>query len=185
MSEIAQACQVTKATLYHYFKGKDAIRVAIFEHSLDAHERFVRSVRKEGSLRETLLKIASEYLRMLNHPETLEMMKIFQSEGMKNIVLCQQYNKRIQERMDGYLKIGIERGILPDADRTLLKSMVFTFFGSLEHYFIHERILKCDFVGGGEGAYASFLADAFAYALEMIEKKGELSMGKLVTEVGR
>jgi len=175
MARIAKGCRVTKATLYHYFKGKNAILTALFDHSLEAHELFVQAVKREGTLRETLLRIAEEYLRMLERPEALEMMKIFQSEGMKNVAACQQYNERIRDRMDVYMRLGVERGILPDVDRTFLKSVVFTFFGSLEHYFIHARILKCDFVGGGEKAYAAFLAEHFAQALEMTGPQGVLT----------
>jgi AcrR family transcriptional regulator len=179
MSEVAKACRVTKAALYHYFKGKGEILNALFDQTFAEQDRFVQSIKREGTLESTILSIARGHLKMISSPQVLEMMKIFQSEGMKNLTACQRHNERIKESMDSYLRIGIERGILPDVDRTLLKNVVFTFFGALEHYFIHSQILKCDFVGGGVDAYAKFLASTFGHALEMIGAPPDDTTGSL------
>jgi AcrR family transcriptional regulator len=171
MSQVAKACRLTKGAIYHYFKSKDEILLGIFEGSLEAQDRFVGSVRREGTTEQTLYRIGRAYLEMIAQPASMEMMKIFQTEGMKNTAVCRRYTEQIQGRMGDYLKLGVERGILPDVDRGLLKNLVFTYFGSLEHHFIHAHILKCEIVESKGEGYPKFLAKMFAHAIEMIQKQ--------------
>lgn len=181
MAQVAKACRVTKATLYHYFEGKADILAGIFERSIEDHDRFADAVKVEGSKEETLYALAKSYLGMLGSRETMELMKIFQSEGMKSSEACRLYNDRVKARMGWYLKIGIERGLLPNVDRDLLHNVVFTFFGSLEHHFIHSHVLKCDFAAGGDEGYLRFLSRMFAHALETIGQmasEGKIPPGK-------
>jgi AcrR family transcriptional regulator len=181
MAQVAKACRVTKATLYHYFKGKDAVLEGIFDGSLADHDRFADTLKLEGSREETLYTLARTYMEMMGSRETMEMMKIFQTEGMKSSMACRLYNNRIKARMGRYLKMGIERGLLPDVDRNLLHNVVFTFFGSLEHQFIHTHVLKCDFAAGGDEGYMRFLARMFSNAMEMIDRmaaEGKIPRGE-------
>lgn len=168
MAQVAKACRVTKATLYHYFKGKDDILTGIFQRSLANQERFADTVKLEGTLEETLVTIARNYRLLISGEEALEIMKIFQTEGMKSSMVCRHYNEQIRDRYDRYIRIGMERGILPNVESGLLKNVVFTFFGSLEHQFLHAHILKTDFTTGGDEGYIRFLSRMFAKALEAI-----------------
>jgi AcrR family transcriptional regulator len=168
MSQVAKVCRVTKATLYHYYEGKEDILNGIFARSLSLQERFADGVRPEGSLEDTLAVVARNYLDLIGQEESLEIMKIFHSEGVKSSTVCRHYNNQIQERYERYIRLGIERNILPDVDFGILRNVVFTFFGSLEHHYLHAHVLKTEFVKGGDEAYVRFLAKMFAKALEVI-----------------
>src|SRR5271168_1187578 len=65
MAQIAKACKVTKAALYHYFKSKEAILLAI----LGCHEDEMDSLKKElaqaRNLEEVLYAIARNHLEKM------------------------------------------------------------------------------------------------------------------------
>lgn len=170
MAQVAKACRVTKATLYHYYKGKEDILNGIFERFLARQERFVDSVKLEGTLEETLAVIARNYLDLIGQEESLEIFKIFHSEGVKSSMVCRHYNDQIQNQYDGYIRLGIDRHLLPDVDADLLRNVVFTFFGSLEHHYLHSHVLKTEFVKGGDEGYVRFLVRLFAKTIETLNQ---------------
>jgi len=184
MAQIAKACRVTKATLYHYFKGKENILESIFNLSLEEHDRFVESIRVEGGLEKTLEEVGRRYMEILDQPSMLEMMRIFQNEGMKSSVITRHYVTRNGKRMENYLRMGVEKGVLPDTDPAILRNVVFTFFGALEHHFVHAHVLKCEFSSGGDEGYIRFLAKMFSRTLEAIRQmalEGQIPKGGVTT----
>ncbi|HTC20874.1 MAG TPA: helix-turn-helix domain-containing protein, partial [bacterium] len=84
MAQIAKACKVTKAGLYHYFKSKEAILLAI----LGCHEDEMDSLKKELAqarhLEEVLYAIARNHMEKMNRNENLDFLKILVNEAMTN-----------------------------------------------------------------------------------------------------
>lgn len=66
MNEVAQACGLSKATLYHYYRDKYTLLVSIAEGHVTRLETLVDSVRAAGlapadELRTLILRIVAEY----------------------------------------------------------------------------------------------------------------------------
>lgn len=66
MNEVAQACGLSKATLYHYYRDKYTLLVSIAEGHVTRLEALVDSVRAAGlapadELRTLILRIVAEY----------------------------------------------------------------------------------------------------------------------------
>jgi len=79
---------------------------------------------------------------------------------------------------------GVEKGVLPDTDPAILRNVVFTFFGALEHHFVHAHVLKCEFSSGGDEGYIRFLAKMFSRTLEAIRQmalEGQIPKGGVTT----
>lgn len=66
MNQVAEACGLSKATLYHYYRDKDALLVNIAEHHVSRLRALVAEVRArklqpEAQLRELVRRIVEEY----------------------------------------------------------------------------------------------------------------------------
>ena len=61
MNEVAQACGLSKATLYHYYEDKYAILVSIAEGHVQRLHALVAEVGAEAHLRELIARIVEEY----------------------------------------------------------------------------------------------------------------------------
>jgi AcrR family transcriptional regulator len=69
MSDIAEGARLTKATLYHYFPGKDAIFAAILKHQSFNADRVRAMFHASGQpLQEQLVDVAVRYLTVLSEP---------------------------------------------------------------------------------------------------------------------
>src|SRR6185369_12994050 len=83
VSQIAKACKVTKAGLYHYFKSKDEILKEI----LDCRSQEIQDLTQgppPKNLEECFYQIGKSHLAHMERPENLELLKILLSETMKN-----------------------------------------------------------------------------------------------------
>lgn len=72
MSQIAEAADVSKATIYHYFTSKDALVVALTRRLFAEDEPILeRLVKAEGPAHERLQQYVSDLVRLLERNEIL------------------------------------------------------------------------------------------------------------------
>src|SRR5579859_2712915 len=75
MSQVAKACKVTKATLYHYFQSKEAILKEILA-CRNAEVENISQGPLSQSLEECFYQVGKAHLAHMEKPENLELMKI-------------------------------------------------------------------------------------------------------------
>jgi AcrR family transcriptional regulator len=83
MRDIAVSCGLTKASLYHYFDGKNAILLALLRQRIDALDLGSREVWRAATLRDALEAVANEYFRVVERAGAHEIIAILISEGGK------------------------------------------------------------------------------------------------------
>lgn len=81
MRDVAEAVGITKATLYHYFSGKDALFAAIFRRAHSDGEAVRARLRGAGSLRERLEQVGADYLAVMRRPPHLALILARHSLG--------------------------------------------------------------------------------------------------------
>jgi AcrR family transcriptional regulator len=169
MTQIARACRLTKATLYHYFQSKDAILHGIFELRWQQDDELVQGVSSARTLEECLYQTARGFLEQMKKDENVEFTKILLSESLKNNYLKKIYMSSIQDRVDRNIKqvLGpfLEGKLSPNA----MKLVAFQFVGAIMNYTMDEKILGgCMEFEGGDEEYVRSLSKIFAQGLSKI-----------------
>lgn len=165
MSQIARACQVTKATLYHYFKSKESILKEILDCRSQEIETLTVKINQARGLEDCFYALARTHLEQMEEPENLEIMKILLSETMKNNDMKRFYmtftNEKIQkgakEILGPFLK-----GRRSEKEARLL---FFQFLATLMHYTWHMKMVG-DISGtiGNDEIFIRQLAKTYAWA---------------------
>ncbi len=137
--KIAAAAGVSEGTLFHYFKTKNVLLLAILD---DFYASLIESA-QEGiqdvmGTRERLLFLAKNHLRALMENQAL-MMRLIQVYLSADVNYHKDYknshihdlNYRYTRIFDGVVREGIERGyIKPDLELPVVRDL---FFGGLEY----------------------------------------------------
>lgn len=163
MSQIARACKVTKAGLYHYFKSKDQILKEIFLSHVEEKDAVVDLLKQAKSLEECFYLLGKHHLLEMNRPEHVELMKIMLSETMKNPEMRKFYVHFITEQLGFIVQeilIPKLRSQKPEKEINLL---FFQFFASLMHYSWHQMMVGdiTPLIGDGE-TFVRTLAKTYA-----------------------
>jgi AcrR family transcriptional regulator len=130
MSALAEACKLTKAGLYHYFDGKQALLEAMHQQLVAEAEakidRFPRLESLAGALREA----GRQYLAHFNDPRHHQMMQIAFKLGQHAVEGEQAAAVFHDQRMDEKL-LGIFAPYLPGATKAQARLFAQQYFGSL------------------------------------------------------
>jgi AcrR family transcriptional regulator len=133
MSQMAQACEVTKATLYHYFRSKEEILKEILAcRTAEIVDMSRGSL--PASLEDCFYLIGKSHLEHMDKPENLELMKILLSETMKNPEMKKYYMSFVIENITRGAREVLSpfvKGLKSDAE---LKLLFFQFMATLIHY---------------------------------------------------
>lgn len=167
MSQVAKACKVTKATLYHYFKSKDAILKEIFDCRSKDTESSVQETTAQN-LEECLNQIAHSYLRKMDRPENLEIMKIMISEMMKN----PEMRKFSMESQKENVVLGAQSvAAFLEGKKTEkeMRLIFFQFMSTLVHYDWNVKMVgdPSGFIGGEE-AFVRQLVKTYVLAFQAV-----------------
>src|ERR1700677_340974 len=167
MSQVAKACKVTKATLYHYFKSKDAILKEIFDCRSKDTEASIQGT-KARNLEECLDQIANSYLRKMDRPENLEIMKIMISEMMKN----PEMRKSNMESQKESVVLGAQSvAAFLEGKKTEkeMRLLFFQFMSTLVHYGWNVKMVgdPSGFIGGEE-AFVRQLVKTYTLAFQAV-----------------
>ncbi len=167
MSQLAEACKITKATLYHYFKSKEAILKEILDfHRKSAQTAILES--KPKNLEECLEQIARNHLKQMEQPENLELMEILISETMKNEETRKFYMEFLKESvgMGAQLVAPFIQGKKTEKE---LRLLFFQFMATQIHYDWNVKMVgdPSGFIGGEE-AFIRQLLKTYALAFQAV-----------------
>jgi AcrR family transcriptional regulator len=137
MNEVARGAGLAKAAVYHYFKGKHDLLLALHEGLLsDAEEQLRRAPRFKG-LREALLFLGRGYLEHFKQPGPAEMMRIALNVNAEDPDFLRLSSSVSMPRMEALLD-GFLLPYLPDAPRGAPKgrarNFLLPFLGALFYY---------------------------------------------------
>jgi|SRR5579871_1990605 len=166
MSQIAKACKVTKAGLYHYFESKEDILLAILGCYQEENEDLQNQLAKAGNIEEVLHAIAKNHLERMSQPSQLEFVKILVNEAMTNPGVKKFYLKFIKESL-----VTITRDILSPFLKGKMgevetRRTYFQFVAALAHYTWQVKMVGglSDIIGDDE-SYIRLLAKVYANQL--------------------
>jgi AcrR family transcriptional regulator len=131
MNDVAKACELTKASLYHYFESKQAILEGLHEQLVREAEAHIQRFPRFNSLPEALLAAGRQYLEHFKDPRHRQMMQLTFKLGLHDPDPTVRFDK---QRLDEQL-LGLFIPYLP-AGTPVEKARLFAqqFFGSLFFY---------------------------------------------------
>ena len=165
MSQMATACKVTKATLYHYFRSKEEILKEILANrSLEIQTMSRSNLPK--NLEECFYQIGKGHLAHMEQPENLELMKILLSETMKNAEMKKYYMSFVAETITRGAREILAPYLKGRKTEKELKLVFFQFMASLIHYNWNNKMVGnlSDLLGDDE-TFVRRLAKTYAGAL--------------------
>jgi AcrR family transcriptional regulator len=162
MNEVARACGLAKAAVYHYFTGKDALLKALHEGLLAHAEERLALAPPMRDLREALLYLGRGYMQHFREPAQAEMMRIALNVNAEDPDLLKLSSNVTLPRMEALLD-GFVRPYLPKGTpKGKVHEHLLPFFGALFYY----RFVLTQICGAGElpdeGRYLEHLADVFS-----------------------
>jgi AcrR family transcriptional regulator len=160
MSQIAEACEVTKATLYHYFDSKEAILLAI----LGCHEENIETLKAElakaSNLEDILLAIARNHMERMSRPENLEFLKILVNEAMTNPDVKKFYMGFITESLRSVSDELLGPILKGRMEGEALRRTYFQFIAGLAHYTWQVKMV---------GSLRDIIGDDEAYIRQLVK----------------
>jgi TetR/AcrR family transcriptional regulator len=166
MSQMASACQVTKATLYHYFRSKEQILKEILACRTAEIVDMSKGPMPE-SLEECFYLIGKGHLEHLDKPENLELMKILLSETMKNPEMKKYYMSFVAENITRGAQEVLAPFVKGRKSETELKLIFFQFMASLIHYNWNNKMVgSLESLLGDEETFIRRLAKTYAGAVQ-------------------
>jgi len=164
MADIAEACEVQKATLYHYFDSKEALLFGILDcHVEDDHleERACRLFSGK-TLEERLYQVAKLHLEEMDRKESFDFLKILLVETTTSGRMKEYYQGFIRRRMGDFVRdviAPISNGSMTEME---MKRMAFQFFGAIMHYSWQTRMVgPIEDMVGNEDEFIRELARLF------------------------
>lgn len=156
MNDIADEVGVNKATIYYYFKSKEALYFAVVLRGLRVLDEMIRKDIKKGTTGLEKVRIFGNVciITFLKYPDNLKMLYASRSNiqqfDMGNMNSSEEI-KEIKELLEGFvfiisdsIQIGIADGsIRPDVDpveAAVLMSLAYNGIWTLSP--VHEKILK-------------------------------------------
>jgi len=134
MEDIAQACHVQKASLYHYFDSKQKILQEMVDLELEQWWAIrVKDFGASPNLRETLVNIGSTFLKDMDDTRHQEFFKITHFESHKHPEIRTALKESPTHNRKGFYAIFARHleGRLP---QTKIAMFMTQFMGALIHY---------------------------------------------------
>ncbi|MBN1147543.1 MAG: TetR family transcriptional regulator [Anaerolineales bacterium] len=143
MEQVAESANLSKGGLYAYFDSKEAL----FEAALDAPRAFVlvdgafqEALQQHNADAETCMRhIAQGYLAMFDNPNTIDLMRIVVSEGVRDEAIASLFLDSVVRRGSQRVSAYLER--LGYGSRKRLERKVQAFFGMLFSWALTHRLL--------------------------------------------
>ena len=120
MDEIAETAELSKGTLYLYYKSKEDLYLAVMMRGMEILlEMLAEVVRSDDSVPNMLIRLRDaytayfnnhrDYFRMMHFLQTPQFHKQVDDEMRKN---CGMLNRRVWDLVNGILQRGVDEGIL-------------------------------------------------------------------------
>jgi AcrR family transcriptional regulator len=138
MNQVAQACQLSKATLYHYYKDKYDLLVSIADGHVSRLQRIVREVQgagmpPEAQMRELIGRLVEEYASAQNAHRVLTEDVKFLDDADRERVLDKE-----REVVRGFARV--VAALRPDlAEAALSTPLTMLLFGMVNWLFTWMR----------------------------------------------
>jgi AcrR family transcriptional regulator len=163
MAQIAKACKVTKAGLYHYFKSKEAILLAILGCHEDEMDSLKRELAQARHLEEVLYAIARNHMEKMNRTENLDFLKILVNEAMTNPEVKKFYLDFIKDSLTMVAKDILSPFVKGKMSEVEIRRTYFQFVAALAHYTWQVKMVGglSDIIGDDE-SYIRLLARVYA-----------------------
>ena len=115
MREIAEACDITKANIYYYFKDKKALYLQVLESDmLEMIEALRSAAQREGTARDRIARIAETFVRLLHSkPALIRMgMRPFGENEPDTLGLIHRHRQELLLPVERVLEEGMRSGEL-------------------------------------------------------------------------
>ncbi len=120
MDEIAEQAELSKGTLYLYYRSKEDLYLAIFMRGQEVlYELFRRVIEAGGPVPRVLARLGDAYIEYFERYRSyFRMMRFFETPEFHRQVstemrdACDVVNQRIWDLVIGFLRRGIEEGLL-------------------------------------------------------------------------
>jgi len=144
MRVIALEAGVSKANIYHHFKSKESLYLAILKSSTDETAQLIEQLAgSEGRFEERLVEFAESHLEHLFHRKNAAKVilhEAFSGDADSSRKLSEEVFGRIYHRMTEIMQAGQDAGVLrKDLDPALC---VILLMGANAFYFQAQEILK-------------------------------------------
>ena len=167
MSQIARACKVTKAALYHYFKSKDEILRQIFLSHADEKDAVIGLLKQARNLEDCLLIMRRHMLDNITRPDHRELMKILLSETMKSAEMRKFYVHLITEQVVYVVQEILMPMVKIRKPEKEVRLLFFQFFACMMHYSWYQIMIgDISPLIGDEEIFVKTLARTYAARLQ-------------------
>ena len=166
MKDIAAACDLTKATLYHYFDGKHAILLALLHQGISCSNLELKRVWCAGTLREALEAVAVEYFHVSKKLNVHEMFAIFLSESGKRKEVGELFHHISEKYENDFLEGVIRHGLIRPEEEVKLKTALYPFFGALFRYNFDQILYGKASVWMSQEKFGSYMASVAVESLK-------------------
>src|SRR5262249_50429011 len=105
VDDIAHACHIQKASLYHYFQGKQQILQEMVDLAVENWNARLPEYAKGADLKETLYIIATTFLKDMEDPSRREFFKLIHFESHKNPAIFKAWKESPMNNREGFYSI--------------------------------------------------------------------------------
>ena len=120
MDEIAEEAELSKGTLYLYYKGKEDLYLAVMIRGIETlYDLFKEVIGKNDGIIMTIQKLSAVYIRFFReHGNLFRMFHYYQTPQFHKQVseeilqLCNEANQRIWKMVVDLLRKGVDEGVL-------------------------------------------------------------------------
>jgi AcrR family transcriptional regulator len=112
MREIAEACKMTKANLYYYFKDKESLYVQVLEQDMLALISALEQASQQGSTcHEKIARLTETFMTLVCEKNTLIQMTMRHFGGLEREIrgLVRRYRVQLMQPIERVLKEGVRR----------------------------------------------------------------------------
>ena len=124
MDTIARSADVSKATLYAHFSGKETLFTAVMQAELEQYGHHLSNIASApvGNLREQLVLAATSLMDFMLRPSTLQMFRVIIAENTRIPEICRAAiagkRQRSHHAVASIFQGGIDSGALRPHDPT-------------------------------------------------------------------
>jgi AcrR family transcriptional regulator len=133
MDDIAHACKMQKASLYHYFDSKNRILQEMIDLGCARWFSRLRQGKQAKNLEDTLRFVASAFLEDMNDPGRREFFKIIHFESHKNPWIFKAWKESPMQNREGFYGIFAQH-LEGKLTRPKIAMLILQFMGGLVHY---------------------------------------------------
>jgi AcrR family transcriptional regulator len=158
MKDIAALCGLTKASLYHYFDGKDAILLNLLNQRIKDLDLGSTEAWRAKTLQEALETTAEEYFQITQQTNAHELFSILVAEGSKRVEVGQLIRNLSQQYQEDFVEGAVGHGLIRPEEEEKLKTALYSFFGALNQYSLDKSFYGKPMVKLSQEKYGRYVA---------------------------